>query len=267
MAKSLDRFLQKHTDTPIHKRGDCLALWAALRHSLGMGHTTPHLLGNPLDNVKIRKSIVPTWTLTLAAHSTSGEVNTCDKSTPECRKVCVMLTSGNARYLDVQNGRRARTIFAAQHPEHFLSLLTHEVAALNRRGTPFGLRLNVASDLRWEHIAPWLFDGPNVRAYDYTKWAAEDRDDLDGRYHLTYSHSERWTNVQVVDYVEAGRNVAVVFDAHKHDLPTQHLGLPVIDGDVSDFRWDDPKGVIVGLAAKGEAKTLDVGGFKQAGGA
>lgn len=267
--RNLDKLLQAVTrgyktfaDMPL--KAECLQVWADLREELGLGHTTPKLLGNPLDNVKIRKSAVPTWTLTLSAHRTSGEVNTCVKSTPECRKHCVMLTAGNAFYRSVIDGRAARTIFAARYPLHFLSLLTYEVRALEGRGTPFGLRLNVASDIRWEMIAPWLFDGPNVRAYDYTKWGWEDRDEQDN-YRLTYSHSERWTDDKIREYVAHGDNVAVVFDCHKHELPTYHLGIPVIDGDVTDYRYDDPQGVIVGLAAKGTAKTLQVGGFKRSG--
>jgi hypothetical protein len=263
VVKNLDALLQKAAASfTLMPKAECQRVWASLRESLGLG-STPNLLGNPLDNVKIRKSAVPTWTLTLSAHRTSGEVNTCVKSTPECRKVCVMLTAGNAFYKKVIDGRAARTIFAARHPQHFLSLLTHEVHALERRGTPFGLRLNVASDLRWEFIAPWLFDGENVRAYDYTKWDSIDRDNSLPNYRLTYSHSERWTDDKVHTYVWSGQNVAVVFDCHKHELPDTYMGIPVIDGDVSDYRYDDPAGVIVGLAAKGSAKTLHVGGFKR----
>lgn len=268
MRKSLDKILQAAGATfRLPAKRECLTEWAHHRQVRGMGATTPNLLGNPLDNIKIRKSVVPTWTLTLSAHRTSGLVNTCEKSTPQCRKACVMLTAGNAHYESVIDGRAARTTFAAEHPEHFLGLVTYEVRALERRGTPFGLRLNVASDLRWEYIAPWLFEGPNVRGYDYTKWAPEER--MDGvapeRYRLTYSHSERMDGGLVDAMIDHCLNVAVVFDCHKHELPATWRGHTVIDGDLTDYRYDDPRGVIVGLAAKGSAKTLHVGGFKQAG--
>jgi hypothetical protein len=46
----------------------------------------------------------------------------------------------------------------------------------------------------------------------------------------------------------------MVFDVPKHALPATHLGIRVIDGDLSDYRYGDPQGVIVGLAAKGAAK-------------
>ncbi len=54
-----------------------------------------------------------------------------------------------------------------------------------------------------------------------------------------------------------GINVAVVF---KDKLPAEFLGFPVIDGDISDTRFLDSQGVIVGLKAKGKAKQ-DTSGF------
>jgi hypothetical protein len=43
-------------------------------------------------------------------------------------------------------------------------------------------------------------------------------------------------------------------------LPTVYLGRPVFNGDESDLRFLDPKGVVVGLYAKGKAKK-DTSGF------
>ncbi len=156
-----------------------------------------------------------------------------------------MWTAGRGRFQSVRDGRQVRTAF--------LAMLTAEVQALEAKGVPFGLRLNVASDLRWENIAPWLFAGENVRAYDYTKAPCEDRCHW-GNYRLTFSHSERWDDARVLATIAAGHNVAMVFDVPKHALPATHLGVRVIDGDLSDYRYGDPEGVIVGLAAKGAAK-------------
>ena len=47
-------------------------------------------------------------------------------------------------------------------------------------------------------------------------------------------------------------------------MPTSHLGLTVIDGDKTDTRYDDSRGVVVGLRAKGKAAQLPVGGFVRA---
>jgi hypothetical protein len=53
-----------------------------------------------------------------------------------------------------------------------------------------------------------------------------------------------------------GGNVAVVFD----ELPKTYLGYEVINGDDTDLRFLDKKGVVVGLKAKGKGK-YDKTGF------
>jgi hypothetical protein len=61
--------------------------------------------------------------------------------------------------------------------------------------------------------------------------------------------------------LNAGHNVAVVFSTKKgFDLPSEYKGKKVIDGDKHDLRFLDPKGVIVGLRAKGPARQ-DESGF------
>jgi hypothetical protein len=232
------------------------SLWAEIRTEFGFAETTPNLLAEGA-NVKIAKNEIRTWTLTLRAADISGIVNTCTWATKACRAACVMETAGR-QYDSVHNGRDVRTAFLHRYPAAFLAILTHEVALRERAGVPFGLRLNVASDLRWENIAPWLFDGANVRSYDYSKAPVGSRN-VPSNYKVTYSHSERWTDDDVRNAVAAGHNVAVVFDSAKHDLPATHLGIRVVDGDLSDFRYGDPEGVIVGLAAKGAAKNMDSG--------
>ena len=52
-------------------------------------------------------------------------------------------------------------------------------------------------------------------------------------------------------------NIAVVF---KNGLPKYYKGMPVINGDETDMRFEDPVGVIVGLKAKGKARK-DTSGF------
>ena len=73
---------------------------------------------------------------------------------------------------------------------------------------------------------------------------------------ITFSKSE--INDSCVDKVlRAGGNVAVVFEKV---LPGYYKGVPVINGDESDVRFMDSKGVIVGLKAKGLGK-VDSSGF------
>jgi hypothetical protein len=56
-------------------------------------------------------------------------------------------------------------------------------------------------------------------------------------------------------------NVAVVFGVPKSKpLPVAYLNREVFNGDDSDLRFLDPKGVVVGLYAKGKAKK-DTTGF------
>ena len=226
-------------------------LWADIRVAYGFaasdGKTDLLAVG---ANVKIAKNEVRTWTLTLIPADLSGKWNVCTWATQQCRKACVMWTAGR-QYDSVRRGRLVRTAFLAQHPGAFLVILTDEIRRREAAGVAFGLRLNVASDLRWENIAPWLFEGANVRAYDYTKAPSRT---TTANYRITYSHSERWTDDDVRAKIAAGHNVAMVFDVPKHQLPATHLGIRVIDGDKTDYRYGDPEGVIVGLAAKGAAK-------------
>lgn len=231
--------------------GEARKVWAKVRvaHGFVANGGDVKLLAEGA-NVKIAKNAVRTWTLTLIPSNLSILWNTCTWATAQCRKACVMWTAGR-QYHSVRQGRLARTAFLAEHPAEFLALLTAEVSLRESNGEPFGLRLNVASDLRWENIAPWLFAGANVRAYDYTKAPARTTPD---NYRITFSHSERWTDADVLSTVAGGNNVAMVFDVPKHQLPATYLGVRVIDGDLSDYRYGDPEGVIVGLAAKGAAK-------------
>lgn len=255
---NLNRFLEAQSfsfDT-LPSISDASKAWAAIRVEYGFKPTTPKLLAPPAANVKIAKNKVATYSLTLVPADLSLKWNVCTWSTPQCREACVMWTAGR-QYYSTRQGRLARTAFLAEHPQEFLALLTQEVRYRESCGTPFGMRLNVASDLRWENIAPWLLEGSNVRAYDYTKAPVRT---TPANYKITYSHSERWSDSDVLARIAAGENVAMVFDVPKHQLPATHLGVRVIDGDKSDYRYDDPKGVIVGLAAKGAAKGTGASG-------
>ena len=60
---------------------------------------------------------------------------------------------------------------------------------------------------------------------------------------------------------EQGYNVATVFGIKKSQpMPETYNGVSVFNGDESDLRFLDPKGVVVGLYAKGKAKK-DTSGF------
>ena len=70
-----------------------------------------------------------------------------------------------------------------------------------------------------------------------------------------------------IDYIAphiygTDNNVAVVFRDKAtlaRYMQSGFLGRPVIDGDKTDLRFADPKGVVVGLYAKGPARKDDTG--------
>ena len=95
---------------------------------------------------------------------------------------------------------------------------------------------------------------PDVVFYDYTKVLGRKVKSI-ANYSLTFSRAEN-NDADVDKAIAQGLNIAAVFDR----VPTDYLTLPVIDGDESDLRFLDAKGVIVGLTAKGPAKK-DYSGF------
>ena len=99
----------------------------------------------------------------------------------------------------------------------------------------------------------------NVQFYDYTKILGRRVSNI-SNYNLTFSAADG-NDADVFSAVSQGYNVAVVFGVKKTEaLPETYLGRPVFNGDESDLRFLDPKGVIVGLYAKGKAKK-DTSGF------
>ena len=79
-------------------------------------------------------------------------------------------------------------------------------------------------------------------------------------YHLTFSAADG-NDTDVLKAIASGMNVATVFGLKKTEpMPETYNGRTVFNGDESDLRFLDPKGVVVGLYAKGRAKK-DTSGF------
>lgn len=231
---------------------DARAQWLAFRQSHGFAGYAD-LLTPPDGNRKLAKSEAPTYGLTLAAADMSG-VNVCSWSTPDCRSACVLTTAGNARYPSVARARIVRTLFLADHADAFVTILRDELLRAVKRHGSIVARLNVASDIRWERIAPDIFATPGIRYYDYTKAPVTQRTDTPN-YRLTYSVSERpQSTTNALAALQALANAAVVFERTPEGLPETWNGFPVIDGDASDDRTRDPRGTVVGLLAKGAAR-------------
>lgn len=203
----------------------------------------------------------------LAPSDESGVANTCPDASEGCRSAC-LFTAGRGSFSNVKEARVNKTLAFFRNKNVWMKQLAVEISKLIKKANKLNkipcIRLNGTSDLPWERVK---IDGknimehfPNVQFYDYTKSISRMRDFLTGQmptnYHLTFSRSE--SNDNLVDEVlNLGGNVAVVF---RSSLPETFKGFRVIDGDLTDLRFTDPKNVIVGLTEKGRAKK-DESGF------
>jgi hypothetical protein len=136
----------------------------------------------------------------------------------------------------------------------FKQQLQKEIDALKKKAKAKGMipavRLNGTSDIQWENFGI-IQDNPDIQFYDYQKIPSALRKNLPPNYHLTYSYTGQEISKKFSEqWAERGVNTAVVF---RGGMPKEFLGRPVINGDESDARFLDPKGVIVGLHAKGAA--------------
>ena len=105
---------------------------------------------------------------------------------------------------------------------------------------------------------------PDITFYDYTKYPLNKRGNnktlgyniannkgwnrLPDNYDLTFSLAENnWTRAKAYLDNKEGR-VSAVFS---HNIPKTYKGYKVINGDNSDLRFLEPKGLIIGLKFKG----------------
>ena len=164
----------------------------------------------------------------------------------------------------VKRAASARTMLLGRQPDSFIQMLTadlhREEAAAHRMGQPLVCRLNTVSDVAWEREFPTLFTTfPDVQFMDYTKDVSRILGDgLPANYHLTFSRSEI-NELDCLRVLKAGHNVTAVFRAAP--FPATLWGYPVIDGDIDDLRFLDPRPRVVGLRARGVAARKDQTGF------
>ena len=181
----------------------------------------------------------------------------------QCHKGC-LVSAGRGKMSSVQRGRERKTVWYHTDRIGFMDALINDITTFRRRQRKNGVqpcvRLNGTSDILWEK-AGIMEQFPDVQFYDYTKIVKRAYTDLPPNYHLTLSYSEK--HMDYADSVhqavlDTGVNMAVVF---RHSLPDTFRGLRVIDGDKDDLRFLDPKGVVVGLVAKGKKAKQDTSGF------
>lgn len=203
-----------------------------------------------------------TGILYLAPGKLSGLINVCPHASAACDALCLYY-AGRGAFNSVQKARTAKTIFYVKDRESFLATLKENVASVIRKAKAKNMRatvrLNGTSDIGWERYG--IIQAFNkTQFYDYTKNVQRMHAFLDGKlpsnYSITFSRSET-NEAQCLEVLKRGGNVAVVF---RKQLPTHWNGFPVINGDENDLRFLDPKGVVVGLKAKGKAKS-DTSGF------
>ena len=232
--------------------------------------------GNP-KILKGLKQGYNTYILHLAPADLSG-FNTCPKATAGCKAACLntagrggMFKKGESTNM-IQEARIRKTAFFFEERAGFMEWLVADIKLAIKQSAKKGLipvfRLNGTSDLSWEKYEV-IRDGklyrniftafPNVQFYDYTKVLGRKISDFKN-YHLTFSAADG-NDVDVMKAIQQDYNVATVFGIKKTlPMPESYNGLPVFNGDESDLRFLDPKGVVVGLYAKGKAKK-DTSGF------
>jgi hypothetical protein len=90
---------------------------------------------------------------------------------------------------------------------------------------------------------------PQVQFYDYTKVLGRKVKDI-ANYHLTFSKADG-NDADVAEALLQGMSVVAVYDKIPEGTPS---------ADETDLRFLDPKGIMLGLKAKGRAKK-DYSGF------
>jgi len=241
------------------------AVWKQFRIDNGFG-SYANLLTLPDVQHKLKKSEIYTVGLTIQHANVSG-IETCAWR-GHCTSVCV-LDNGNGRYSSVQKARNVKTQFLAKHSADFLRILGSEIKKHSDENEKVLVRLNVNSDLRWYEILPTLSNGhpqmPNVYIYDYTKNPAVLHGDgkVGRKYRAVYSVNEKSDLARVRSFISRGGTAALVTNRKKNGkILESFLGIPVVDGDLSDDRYHE-HGVWVDLAAKGKARQMaDVGFVK-----
>jgi hypothetical protein len=214
------------------------------------------LLTDGKSNTKTAKNSMPTFYLSLQpTNLNSKKENLCKFSTKECRTACLQF-AGRQSFSNVVESRSRKTEFFVNHKDMFVRKLWAELFNLNfkmgKTGEKAAVRLNLLSDVDWQkefldESLPDMSVFPNIQFYDYTKDHFKIVSSQLSNYNLTFSFSgHNWNHAEHFLKNKLA-NVAVVF---KKEVPSQWKGFTVVNGDQSDERFLDQKGVIVGLKYK-----------------
>ena len=201
--------------------------------------------------------------LHLAPSTLSGH-NTCPKATKGCIAACLntagrggMFKRGETTNV-IQKARIRKTNYFYNDRAGFMLDLMQDIKKGIRLANKLGLepvfRLNGTSDLSWEKYE--MTEGKNVfdvfagiQFYDYTKVLGRKVKHIEN-YHLTFSKADG-NDSDVAEALLQGMSVVAVYDKIPAGVPS---------ADETDLRFLDPKGIMLGLKAKGRAKK-DYSGF------
>lgn len=219
-------------------------------------YNKPLLSFNNAKTIKGEKLGYKTFILYMSPFTANSKgINVCSHASKGCADSCLVGSGFGGMYTSVMQGRVNKTEFFLRDRVAFLNKLKGEVEKaikLNEGKNIVTFRLNGTSDLPYEKYK--IFDNntknifemfPDVIFYDYTKNYKRFEKELPKNYYLTFSRSET-NHDKAIELLKQGINVAIVFDV----LPKTYLGFDVINGDLDDLRFLDPKGVIVGLKYK-----------------
>lgn len=211
--------------------------------------------GNP-KLLKGEKKGFMSFILHLSPANVSG-YETCPKRTAGCTAACLntagrggMFRKGESTNV-IQEARKRKTRMFFEQREQFFADLEADIKLGIKQAEKKGLipcfRLNGTSDIAWEKYGI-IEKFPQVQFYDYTKMRNRKVSHL-SNYHLTFSAADG-NDMDVRLAASSGMNVAAVF----RTVPETYVGRTVVNGDETDLRFLDPKGVVIGLKAKGKAK-------------
>ena len=201
--------------------------------------------------------------LHLAPADLSGR-ETCPKRTAGCTAACLNTAGRGGMFRKgettntIQRARIRKTQYFFNRRQDFMLDLVADIRKAikfaERKGLTPVFRLNGTSDLSWEKYdavpGQNIFEMfPGVQFYDYTKVLGRKVAQYPN-YHLTFSKADG-NDSDVAEALLQGMSVVAVYDEIPQGVPS---------ADETDLRFLDPKGIMLGLKAKGRAKK-DSSGF------
>ena len=181
----------------------------------------------------------------------SKRINICGKNSDSCTRNCLVFSGFNS--MSINSKIKKTDMFLSDRVGFMRKIIVelgyqYELAKLD--GLQLSCRMNLYSDLNFMNlkvdgktIYEWY---PQMQHIEYTRYW--NRYSKFPNLHYTYSADKaNVTDEDIIKQCKKGLNVAMIY---RGKLPTEWNGIPCINGDISDLRNTDPKGVIVALKHK-----------------